>query len=79
MVVQTAAQLTERLETLKAQRRAGEINNREYYAELLKLAASLVDSLVDEIDRMDDNSIRLQVPLVLVFLEDQIRKFGERE
>ncbi len=78
-MVETAAQLSERLETLKEQRRTGKISNREYYAELLKLATSLVDSLVDEIDRMDDNSIRLQVPLVLVFLEDQIRKFGERE
>ncbi len=77
-MVETAAQLTERLNTLKEQRRTGEITNRVYYAELLKLTSSLMESLIDEVDHMDDSSIRLQVPLILVFLEDQIAKFGER-
>ncbi|MDQ7028578.1 MAG: hypothetical protein Q9O62_01740 [Ardenticatenia bacterium] len=77
-MVETAGELTERLNTLKAQRRAREIDNRMYYAELLKLTSSLMESLIDEVDRMDDSIIRLQVPLILVFLEDQIAKFDER-
>ncbi len=78
MVIQSAGELNTHLETLKEQRRSGAIDARTYYTELLKLASSLIESLTDEIDRIDERNIRLQIPLVLLFIEDQIQKFGER-
>jgi len=78
MVIQSANDLHEHLEALKEQRRSQAIDARTYYTELLKLANSLIESLIDEVDRIDNRNIRLQIPLVLLFIEDQIQKFGER-
>ncbi len=78
MTAQNATQLLERLQSLKQQRRDGAIDLRTYYRELLALITSLVESLVDEIDEMDESDILLQTPLILLFIEEQIRKFGDR-
>ncbi len=79
MVAQTAAQLAERLRALKDQRKSGELDMRAYYKELLLLTGMLVESLVDEVADLSEEELLVQVPLLLVFIEEQVRKFGERE
>jgi len=78
MTTQTANQLLERLQSLKQQRRDGAIDLRTYYREMLLLTNALIESLLDEIEKMDEADILLQTPLVLLFVEEQIRKFGDR-
>ncbi len=78
MMAETAAQLRETLRALKTQRREGEVSLSDYYAALLRMVSDLATSLTEEVDKMDDEEIALQVPLILLFVEEQIRKFGER-
>ncbi len=78
MAVQSAAQLAETLRTLKQQRKAGEIPLAMYYRELLAMVSTLADTLTEEVGTMPEEEIAHQVPLMLLFLEEQIRKFGER-
>ncbi len=77
-MVQTVGALQERLQTIKAQRKAGELSLNGYYQALLELAGALVESLVDEADHLDGKEVRKQVPLILLFVEEQIQKFSER-
>ncbi len=78
MMAETAAQLHDTLRDLKAQRREGEVTLSDYYAALLRMVGDLATSLTEEVDKMDDEEIALQVPLILLFVEEQVRKFGER-
>ncbi len=77
-MVQTVGELDARLRKLKEQRRNGELGIDAYYRELLALAASLLESLIDEAEHIDEQEARKQAPLILLFVEEQIRKFGER-
>ncbi len=77
-MVQTVGALKERLQTIKEQRKAGELSLNGYYQALLELAAALVESLGDEAEHLDEKEVRKQVPLILLFVEEQIQKFGER-
>ncbi len=77
-MTETAAQLAEQLRTLKQQRKAGELDLATYYQKLLQMVGKLADSLTAEVGQMSDEEIAHQVPLMLLFLEEQIRKFGER-
>ncbi len=78
MMAETAAQLTTELRDLKAQRREGNLSLTDYYKSLLHMVSELADSLSDEVHKIDEDEIALQIPLVLLFVEEQIRKFGER-
>ncbi|MDQ7028581.1 MAG: hypothetical protein Q9O62_01755 [Ardenticatenia bacterium] len=75
----TASQLVEQLRALKARKREGEIDMRAYYQQLLELLDHVVHSLVGEVDSLTDEEIILQTPLLLLFLEEQVAKFDERE
>ncbi len=77
-MVQTVGELEAHLREIKEQRRRGELSLGVYYKALLKLSVALVESLVDEAEHIDESEARKQVPLILLFLEEQIRKFGER-
>ena len=79
MTAQTADELDQRLRTLKEQRREGTLDLTGYYKELLVLAGMLIESLTEEVDKLNEEDVVTQVPLLLVFVEEQIRKFGERE
>ncbi len=78
MMSETAAQLSSTLRALKERRMEGELSLTEYYQALLSMVGDLADSLVDEVDSLDDEEIALQLPLVLLFVEEQVRKFGGR-
>ncbi|HIP87051.1 MAG TPA: hypothetical protein EYH27_01255 [Anaerolineales bacterium] len=67
--------LTE-LDRLKELRKKGELDTLAYYKGLLKLAADLVQNLRDE--DISEEEAKRQLPLVLVFLEEQIDKFKGR-
>ena len=79
MTIQSAIQLSDKVTQLKAQRKNGELDIKGYYHELLDVLKNLADSLVDEVDSLDDAQIRSQIPLLVVLLDDQIRVFHERE
>ena len=79
MTAQTADELDQRLRTLKEQRREGTLDLTGYYKELLVLAAMLIESLTEEVDKLNEEEVVTQVPLLLVFVEEQIRRYGERE
>ncbi|NPA92375.1 MAG: hypothetical protein GXO56_01670 [Chloroflexi bacterium] len=64
------------LEDLKARRKAGEIELVAYYKELLQILDDTIQHLSDE--NISENDAKLQIPLVLVFLEEQIDKLAER-
>ncbi len=77
-MVQTVGELSDHLREIKEERRSGALTLEAYYKELLTLSKELLDALLDEIDSIDGQEIRKQVPLILLFLEDQIQKFGDR-
>jgi len=82
-MVWTITQLEGRLAEVKAARKAGTLDSRTYYRNLLELLVELCASLVDELDKgeahMLDADIRRQIPLVLMFVEEQIGLFRGRE
>ncbi len=79
MTIQSATQLSDKVIQLKEQRKTGELGVKDYYRELLDVLKNLADSLIDEVDSLDDAQIRTQIPLLIVLLDDQIRFFHERE
>ena len=64
------------LNKLKEQRKNGEIDTISYYKGLLQIAASLLQNLSDE--DISEEEAKKQIPLILVFVEDQIEKFAAR-
>ncbi len=76
-------QLLQALQTAKAQRKNGELDERGFYVRLLELSAQLAPILIQEVQDtvtvMSDKEVRMQIPLVLAFLEDQIARFRARE
>ncbi len=77
-MVESAAELTETLKLLKEKRKAGEIDPKDFYRELLAIMKDLSESLLDEVDSLEAADIRSQIPLLLVILDDQVRTFLER-
>ena len=78
----TIEELEARLKDIKARRKAGELDEREYYRALLSLAIEIGRSLLDELGsdgKMEDDNVRKQIPLLLTFVEDQIARFRARE
>ncbi len=64
------------LNAIKAQRKEGAIDTVTYYKELLRIMADLVQNLRDE--DISEVEAKKQIPLVLVFLEEQIDKLSAR-
>ncbi len=82
MTAQAVSQLEAQLCAIKDRRKAATLDDREYYEALLHLLADVVNSLLHEADetatmRLED--VRRQIPLVLVFVEEQIRLYRRRE
>jgi len=70
-------ELTAKLKELKAQRKCGQINEKEYYKGLLDIMKVLIDKLEGE--DISAKDIKLQIPLIVLFITDQISKMEDRE
>ncbi len=75
----TASQLAEQLHALKEQKREGQVDMRAYYQGLLELLERVVHSLTGEVDRLTEEEVLLQTPLLLLFVEEQVGKLSGRE
>ena len=78
MAVLSSEELSQRLQDLKQQRKGGEIGLKEYYRYLLGLLSELALALQEEVHNLSQEEITHQLPVVLVFLEEQIGKFHTR-
>ncbi len=65
------------LQDLKEQRKQGRIDVLGYYRGLLAITARLMTNLQQE--DISEAEAKKQVPLILVFLEEQIGKMANRE
>ncbi len=72
-----SAILKEKLNELKTKRKNGEISEREYYIGLLELVKTLIDKLEGE--NISDADVKKQIPLIVLFITDQISKMEGRE
>ncbi len=75
----TAEALRTELTRLKEAREAGTLSLHDLYGQLLDLARELAASLREEVPHLDEAEVRRQIPLVLLFLEDQIARLTSRE
>ncbi|NPA92231.1 MAG: hypothetical protein GXO56_00950 [Chloroflexi bacterium] len=64
------------LNALKEQRKQGALDTLAYYKGLLGILAQVVRNLRDE--DISEEDAKAQIPLVLVFLEEQIAKLSDR-
>ena len=64
------------LAALKEQRKQGDLDALEYYKGLLRITTDLIQSLRDE--NISEIEAKKQIPLLLVFLEEQIAKLADR-
>ncbi len=64
------------LEALKEQRKQGSLDTLGYYKGLLRITADLIQNLRDE--SISETEAKKQIPLILVFLEEQIAKLAGR-
>ena len=64
------------LEALKEQRKQGGLDMLGYYKGLLRITADLIQNLRDE--NISESEAQKQIPLILVFLEEQIAKLAGR-
>jgi hypothetical protein len=70
-------ELTEKLKDLKAQRKCGQIDEKEYYKGLLSLMRTLIEKLEGE--DISAKDIRTQIPLIVLFITDQISEMEGRK
>ncbi len=68
--------LTQRLKEAEQKRKNGEISVSEFYKILLDILADLKDVLVNE--NINENQIKKQIPLLLVFIKSQISELEMR-
>ncbi len=78
MTIESADSLAQQLRELKQRRKEGSLPLKEYYRQILGLMGTLAASLQEEVGSLAEEEIAYQIPVVLLFLEEQIRKFGER-
>ncbi len=64
------------LQALKDQRKNGEIETVPYYKALLGILADTVQNLRDE--DISEQDAKTQIPLILLFLDEQIAKLSGR-
>jgi len=65
-----------KLDDLNTKRRNGELSAGEYYKGLMSLLAELAQALQEEDIKEED--VKKQIPLLKVFLTEQIKKMSER-
>ncbi len=75
--MKNANQLCENLKKLKDKRKNYEINEITYYKELLNLLRELIDTLKEE--NISDSNIKKQIPLIVLFISEQVDKLSKRE
>ena len=75
--METSQELNRAFQELKQRRKNGELSEKEYYSELLKLAKRVIDTLEEENISCDD--VKKQIPLIALFISDQIDKLSKRE
>lgn len=78
----SVTQLEARLWAIKNERKSGSLDERQYYEALLQLLAQMVTSLLEEADHTETmriEDVRKQIPLILVFVEEQIGRYRQRE
>jgi len=68
--------LMERLKELNEKRKSGELSAREYYKELMNLLIELANALQEE--NISDDDVKKQIPLLKVFITEQIKKMSGR-
>ncbi len=78
-MVKSAAELADIIKSVKEKRKTGDLDAKGYYKEQLAILAQLSESLIEELDRVSDDDVRSQIPLLLVILDDQIRAFLDRQ
>jgi hypothetical protein len=69
-------ELMERLKELNEKRKSGELSAREYYKGLMALLVELANALQDE--NISDEDVKKQIPLLKVFISEQIKKMAGR-
>ncbi len=69
-------ELAQELQALKDSRKNGELSPAEFYKKLLELVAKLANELHEEV--ISEENLKKQIPLILAFLEEQIKKYAER-
>ena len=74
--METSQELQQSFNEIKKQRKNGDLTEREYYKELLKLTKRLLNSLENE--DISDKDIKQQIPLMVLFIGDQIDKYKNR-
>ncbi len=74
----SGAEMSAHLQVLKDERRNGSLNEREFYVGLIGLLRDLAASLAEETQILT-SEVRKQIPLLLVFLEDQLLQLEGRE
>jgi len=65
-----------KLKELNEKRKRGELSAREYYAGLMELLIELANSLKEE--EISDADVKRQIPLLKVFISEQIKKMEGR-
>jgi len=69
-------ELMERLKELNAKRKSGELSARDYYKGLMALLMELANALQEE--DISDEDVKKQIPLLKVFITEQIKKMSGR-
>ena len=72
----SAEDLIRDLDLIKSKRKSGELNPMEFYKELLKIAVRMAQELGDE--NISEEDAKKQTPIVLTFIEDQLKRMKDR-
>ena len=72
-----SAALDKQLKELVESRKKGEISLKEYYKGLISILIDLANSLNEE--DISEENIKKQIPLLKVFIMEQIEKMSQRE
>ena len=75
--MESSKELYSSFKELKLKRKNGEISEREYYIALLELVKRLIDTL--EKENISDSDVKKQIPLIVLFISEQIDKLAARE
>jgi len=68
--------MMEKLKALNEKRKNGELTARQYYKGLMDLLVELATSLQEE--DISEEDVRKQIPLLKVFISEQLKKMSGR-
>jgi len=74
--MESSKELYRSFQELKLKRKNGEIKEDDYYRELLKLTKRIIESLEEE--NISSAEVKKQIPLIVLFISEQIEKFAQR-